>query len=90
MLIKCPFCGERPHAEFVYGGDAGVRRPAGPAAVSDEAWFDYVYIRNNPRGAHREFWHHALGCDQWIEVSRDTLTHAIAETTPARAERERG
>ena len=77
MLIRCPYCGERPHAEFVYGGDANVRRPVDPAAASDETWFDYLYLRDNPRGPHREFWHHALGCDQWIEVRRDTITHAI-------------
>ena len=27
MLIPCPFCGPREHAEFAYGGDATVRRP---------------------------------------------------------------
>jgi heterotetrameric sarcosine oxidase delta subunit len=90
MLITCPFCGERPHAEFVYGGDALVRRPADPGGASDERWFDYLYVRDNPRGPHRELWHHVLGCDQWIEVRRDTLTHAIGETAPVRAQAERG
>lgn len=75
MLIPCPHCGERPHSEFIYGGDATLRRPADPVHVSDEEWYDYVYLRTNPRGLHNEFWHHTLGCDQWIEVTRDTLTH---------------
>ena len=50
MLIPCPHCGQRPHSEFTYGGDATLRRPAEPARASDEAWFDYVYLRDNPRG----------------------------------------
>lgn len=77
MLIRCPCCGERPHSEFVYGGDATVRRPDMPERVSDERWHEYVYIRANPRGAHRELWHHTFGCGLWIEVHRDTLTHRI-------------
>jgi heterotetrameric sarcosine oxidase delta subunit len=79
MLIPCPHCGERPHSEFTYGADATLLRPADPAAASDEEWYDYVYLRINPRGPHSEFWHHTLGCDQWIEVKRDTLTHRILE-----------
>ncbi|HTC09380.1 MAG TPA: sarcosine oxidase subunit delta [Acetobacteraceae bacterium] len=77
MLIPCPHCGERPHSEFIYGGDATLYRPADPTRVSDMEWYDYVYLRTNPRGPHNEFWHHTLGCDQWIEVTRDTLTHRI-------------
>jgi len=77
MLIPCPYCGERPHHEFTYGSDATLRRPDDPNQVSDDEWYDYVYLRNNLRGQHREFWHHTLGCEQWIEVTRDTLTHQI-------------
>jgi len=77
MMIPCPHCGERSHSEFTYGGDASVRRPDDPTGVSDQQWVDYLYIRVNPRGPHREYWHHTLGCDQWIEVRRDTLTHEI-------------
>ena len=77
MLIPCPYCGARPHLEFTYGSDASLRRPDEPARASDEHWHDYVYLRNNPRGPHREFWHHTLGCEQWIVVTRDTLTHQI-------------
>jgi len=77
MLIPCPHCGERPHSEFTYGGDADVARPADPASAADEQWFAYVYLRDNHIGAHREHWHHTFGCSQWIEVRRDTLTHRI-------------
>ena len=82
MLIPCPHCGERPHSEFTYGGDATPQRPANPAGASDEQWQDYVYIRVNPMGPHREFWFHTLGCEQWIEVRRDTLTHRIEGAFP--------
>ena len=83
MIIPCPWCGDRPHGEFAYGGDATVRRPDDPAKAGDAEWFDYVYIRNNPAGPHRELWHHAFGCGQWIEVRRDTLTHRIEGAAPA-------
>jgi len=73
MRIPCPFCGERDSAEFAYRGDAAPRRPE-----SEEGVFDYVYLRDNTAGAMREHWYHAQGCRNWIEVTRDTRTHAIS------------
>jgi len=75
MRITCPVCGERSVAEFSYGGDATVERPALDASA--EAWKAAVYDRQNPRGAHSEFWQHASGCRSWLRVERDTLTHKI-------------
>jgi len=49
MLIPCPWCGERAHTEFAYGGDATVRRPARPDEASDSDWYAYLYLRQNPR-----------------------------------------
>ncbi len=80
LLIRCPWCGPRAQIEFTYGGDASVARPA-PAAPT-QAWVEYVYVRDNPRGAHDERWHHSAGCRQWFRVRRDTRTHAIASTEP--------
>ncbi len=77
MLICCPFCGERPHSEFTYGGDATLERPRDPQSATDEEWHAYLYLRDNTRGGHREHWHHTLGCDRWIKVIRDTLSHNI-------------
>lgn len=77
MLIPCPYCGPRNVAEFTYGGDAGVRRPANPDAATDTEWESYVYLRDNPRGAHDELWQHTAGCRRWIAVRRDTLTHDV-------------
>lgn len=81
MRIPCPWCGERDAGEFVYGGDAGPRRPADDAPLQD--WVDYVFYRDNPRGPHREYWQHVQGCRAWIVVERDTLTHAVGGSRPA-------
>jgi methylglutamate dehydrogenase subunit B len=83
MRIPCPYCDERDVQEFSYLGDATVVRPEG-ASVSPETMHDYVYLRGNPAGPHRELWYHAAGCHAWLVVTRDTRTHAIAGAEPAR------
>ena len=75
MRITCPFCGPRDAQEFVYLGDAASRRPKDGAPL---ALFDYVYLRDNPAGSHREYWQHVSGCRSWLIVARDTRTHEIA------------
>ena len=84
MRIKCPICGERPLEEYVYRGDAKVKRPESFDADPAEAWHDYVYIRDNPKGRHREHWRHAGGCGAWLVVDRDTYTHEIFSVRLAR------
>ena len=86
MLIPCPYCGPRDVTEFSYGGDADVRQPAGDTA-SLEAWTDSVYLRDNPRGPHDELWQHSAGCRRWIRVTRNTLTHDVLGSAPAKAQR---
>lgn len=81
LLIPCPHCGARAQVEFAYGGDATKRRP--PDGAPDEAWYDYVYLRGNPRGPHREWWLHHAGCGRWIQVTRDTATHEVLGAVPA-------
>ncbi|MDX1607269.1 MAG: sarcosine oxidase subunit delta [Candidatus Competibacterales bacterium] len=76
LRIPCPWCGERDHTEFSYGGDATRRRPD-PTVTDPQIWYAYVYIRDNPRGRHHEYWRHSHGCGQWLRVERDTLTHAV-------------
>ena len=44
---------------------------------------DYVYLRDNLAGAHRELWHHVHGCRSWLVVTRNTRDHAIADAEPA-------
>ena len=83
LRITCPVCGLRDETEFTYGGDVTVRRPD-MDSQDTKAWLDYVFTRDNPRGAHKEYWHHVTGCRQWVVVDRDTLTHEISATALAR------
>jgi methylglutamate dehydrogenase subunit B len=84
MLIPCPHCGPRIHDEFTYLGDATPCRPEAGAEGAEAAYFEYVYVRDNPAGTHRELWFHAAGCHEWLVVERDTRTHAIFAARPAR------
>jgi sarcosine oxidase subunit delta len=78
LKIPCPNCGERLYTEFRYGGDASKRRPAHGGADM-KAWHDYVFLFDNPKGAHREFWQHVLGCRQWLILERDTATNRVGD-----------
>lgn len=73
-LIPCPHCGIRPKEEFTIKG-AALKRPLPDAPA--EAWLEYVYLRDNPRGHHDEFWHHTSGCRRWLIVTRSTINHEI-------------
>ena len=79
MRIRCPYCGERSHEEFTYRGDATVTRPASLDASAADAWVDYVYLRDNPAGLHREHWYHGAGCHAWLVVTRETRSHEIVD-----------
>lgn len=77
LLIECPHCGARDEIEFRCGGEAHIARPKDPDAVSDDAWADYLFRRDNPRGVIAERWFHVHGCRRWFNLLRDTRTHAI-------------
>ena len=83
MRIPCPHCGERGNDEFFYLGAAGLARP--PAGAPPEAWHEYVYLRDNPAGRHRELWQHVHGCRRWLVVTRDTRTHEVFAAEDAAA-----
>lgn len=83
LRIDCPYCGPRDFSEFTYGEDASLVRPA-LDNQDQQVWYEYVFLRDNPRGRHQEFWHHVNGCRQWLRVERDTLTHEIFSVEPAR------
>ena len=78
MRIPCPFCGPRDINEFAYHGDATLKRPADGADMHD-----YVYLRDNPAGVHREHWYHAAGCHAWLTVTRNVSTHEILDAALA-------
>jgi sarcosine oxidase subunit delta len=84
ILIDCPYCEEpRPEIEFSYGGEAHIARPENPSALSDEEWERFLHIRSNPRGPHRERWHHAFGCGRFFNAIRDTVSDRIVVTYKA-------
>jgi methylglutamate dehydrogenase subunit B len=82
MRIACCYCGERGNEEFTYLGDATVVRPEADAGAPP--WVDYVYLRDNPAGVHRELWQHVAGCRAWLVVTRNLRTHEILKVEPAR------
>lgn len=83
-LIQCPHCGIRPRDEFEVKG-AALSRPQPDAG--DDAWYAYVFLRENPRGPHAEYWHHVSGCRRWLVVLRDTVTHETIEVRDVTAAR---
>ena len=86
MRIPCPHCGPRDYSEFRYGGDASKQRPAHDSADLQQ-WHDYVYLFDNPKGPHREYWQHVLGCRQWLILERNTATNAVGRCQLAREAR---
>lgn len=85
MLIPHPILGPRDAQEFTFLGDANlINRPDGMADGAEAAFFDYVYLRDNPAGVHRELWFHEQGDRSWLVVTRDTTTHEILGAELAR------
>ena len=82
LRIDCPFCGVRNHNEFTYLEDGSVAMPA-LTDTDSHAWYEAVFLRDNPRGLHVEDWHHTQGCRMVLRVTRDTLTHQITRIEPA-------
>lgn len=84
MRINCPTCGMRDVREFYYQGAAvALERPAPNAGAA--AWDDYVHLRENPAGWHRELWQHEAGCGAWLVVERNLSSHEIRDVQPADA-----
>ena len=76
MRIICPICGARDSREFSYlGADVAVSRPAPDAG--EQAWDDYLHLRDNLAGITRDLWYHEGGCGAWIVVTRNTVTHEV-------------
>ncbi|PTX03553.1 sarcosine oxidase subunit delta [Pararhodobacter aggregans] len=82
MLIPHPLLGLRDAQEFTYLGDARlIDRPTGG---NEAELAEYVYLRDNPAGVHRELWFHEQGDRSWLVVTRNTLTHEILGAELAR------
>ena len=82
QLVPCPFCGPRAETEFVYGRVAEGVAPAEMGEASAE--MERIFIRTNPKGPQRELWQHVSGCRAWIVLTRNTQTHEITKSEPAR------
>ncbi|MFO1088290.1 MAG: sarcosine oxidase subunit delta [Hyphomicrobiales bacterium] len=77
LVVSCPVCGVvGEEADFHYGGQAHVRRPAShdPANITDAQQRDYLFMRHNPKGIHFERWRCDRGCGKWFNAVRDTVT----------------
>ena len=78
MIINHPLLGPRDSGEFSVLGDAiAMERPDWQASDAMTAFHDYVHLRDNPAGEHRELWFHEHGDRSWLVVTRNTLTHDI-------------
>ncbi len=85
MLIPHPLLGLRDASEFTYLGDASLLdRPDWQAEDAADAFHDYVYLRDNPAGLHRELWYHEQGDRSWLVVTRNTVTHEVVRAELAR------
>ena len=80
FLIECPWCGMRDETEFSCFGEAHIARPLETEKLSNEEWADYLFMRKNPKGKHREQWLHAAGCRRYFNAERDTVSYQISAT----------
>ena len=48
IRINCPYCGERDHSEFSYGGDASIKYPS--LDSSEKEWTNAIFFRKNIKG----------------------------------------
>ena len=85
MMIDHPLLGPRDAQEFTYLGDASlIDRPDWQAEDAVDKFHDYLCLRDNPAGEHRELWFHEVGDRSWLVVTRNTLTHEITSVELAR------
>ena len=78
LQINCPWCGPRAEIEFHSGGEGGIARPVDSAALTDEEWGNYLFMRRNTKGMQHEQWRHASGCGRWFNVMRDSVSYRFA------------
>lgn len=85
MIINHPLLGPRDSQEFTYLGDANlINRPDWQTKDAVDVFHDYLYLRDNPAGEHRELWFHEQGDRSWLVVTRNTATHEILKVELAR------
>ena len=78
MIIDHPLLGPRDISEFMYLGDASLlNRPKWDAEDAEHSFYEYLYLRKNVAGVHKELWFHQQGDRSWLVISRNTVTHEI-------------
>ena len=84
LLIHCPYCGEdRSELEFRWAGEAHIARPENIADISDEAFAEYFFIRDNDKGLVFERWRHIHGCGRFFNAARDSVSDKFLMTYKA-------
>jgi len=84
LLIRCPYCEEeRPEPEFRHAGQAHIARPANMAAISDEEFEAFFFIRDNTRGIVFERWRHVHGCGRFFNAARHSVSDRFLATYKA-------
>ena len=84
MLINHPLLGPRDSREFyVLGSAEMLNRPDWQAPDAMQKFHEYVHLRDNPYGEHKELWYHENGDRSWLVVTRDTTTHKISKVEMA-------
>ena len=75
FLIHCPYCkDDRSELEFRWAGEAHIARPEQISEISDEAFAEYFFIRDNTKGIAWERWRHIHGCGRFFNTIRDTVS----------------
>jgi heterotetrameric sarcosine oxidase delta subunit len=80
MVIRCPHCGPRAQAEFVY--ERTVDSVVALDAAPEEA-MTTLFTRTNPRGLDEEIWRHTYGCRAWMVITRHRVTNEITAVRAA-------
>lgn len=84
LLIRCPYCEEdRSELEFRSVGEAHIARPENIAEISDEAFAEYFFLRDNPKGLIYERWRHIHGCGRFFNAVRHTVSDKFVMTYKA-------
>ena len=69
MIIEHPLLGPRDVTEFTYLGDVSlIDRPDWTGEEAQADFYEYLYLRDNPDGQHRELWFHEQGDRSWLLV----------------------
>ncbi len=79
VTLNCPNCGPRNVQEFRYGGEYNPR-PAQPMELTNEAWADFIFMRDNKMGMQKEWWYHRAGCGRWFLAERHTRSNEVSST----------